>query len=72
MIISIEPKLNYEREFYVGVTWDTVAKLPVALLSLAGGVDVESSQSDQLTRQPFDPWTGSYLIGQEDWLPQSA
>ena len=57
-VISIEPKLNYEREFYVGVTWDTVAKLPVALLSLAGGVDVESSQSDQLTRQPFDPWTG--------------
>ena len=57
-VISIEPRLNYEREFYVGITWDTVAKLPVALLSLAGGVDVESSQSDQVTRQPFDPWTG--------------
>ena len=57
-VISIEPKLNYEREFYVGITWDTVAKLPVALLSLAGGVDVESSQSDQVARQPFDPWTG--------------
>ena len=57
-VISIEPKLNYEREFYVGITWDTVAKLPVALLSLAGGVDVESTQSDQVTRQPFDPWTG--------------
>ena len=57
-MISIEPKLNYEREFYVGITWDTVAKLPVALLSLAGGVDVESAQSDQVARQPFDPWTG--------------
>ena len=57
-VISIEPKLNYEREFYVGITWDTVAKLPVALLSLAGGVDVESAQSDQVARQPFDPWTG--------------
>ena len=56
--ISIEPKLNYEREFYVGITWDTVAKLPVALLSLAGGVDVESARSDQVARQPFDPWTG--------------
>ena len=41
-VISVEPRLNYEREFYVGITWDTVAKLPVALLSLAGGVDVES------------------------------
>ena len=57
-MISIEPKLNYEREFYVGITWDTVAKLPVTLLSLAGGVDVESAQSDQVARQPFDPWTG--------------
>ena len=57
-VISIEPKLNYDREFYVGITWDTVAKLPVALLSLTGGVDVESSQSDQVARQPFDPWTG--------------
>ena len=57
-VISIEPKLNYDRGFYVGITWDTVVKLPVALLSLAGGVDVESSQSDQVARQPFDPWTG--------------
>ena len=57
-VISIEPKLNYKCEFYVGITWDTVAKLPVALLSLAGGVDVESSQSDQVARRPFDPWTG--------------
>ncbi len=57
-VISIEPRLNYECEFYVGITWDTVAKLPVALLSLAGGVDVESAQSDQVARQPFDPWTG--------------
>ena len=57
-VISIEPKLNYERELYVGITWDTVAKLPVALLSLAGGVDVESAQSNQVACQPFDPWAG--------------
>ena len=57
-VISVEPKLNYEREFYVGITWDTVAKLPVALVSLAGGVDVEAAQSDQVARRLFDPWTG--------------
>ena len=57
-VISIEPKLNYDREFYVGITWDTLAKLPVALLSLAGGVDVESARSDQVASQLFDPWTG--------------
>ena len=60
-VISIEPKLNYEREFYVGITWDTVAKLPVALLSLAGGVEVENAQIDQVARQPFDSWTGLAL-----------
>lgn len=57
-MISIEPRLNYDREFYVGITWNTAAKLPVALLSLAGGVDVESAQRDQVARQVFDPWTG--------------
>ena len=57
-VISIEPKLNYEREFYVGITWDTVTKLPIALLSLTGGVDVESSQSDEVAHRPFNPWTG--------------
>ena len=57
-MVSIEPKLSYEHEFYVGITWDTVAKLPVALLSLAGGVAVEAAQHNQLPRQPFNPWTG--------------
>ncbi len=57
-VISIEPKLNYDCEFYVGITWDTVVKLPVALLSLAGGVNVEAAQSDQVARQSFDPWMG--------------
>ncbi len=57
-VISIEPKLNYDCEFYVGITWDTVAKLPVALLSLAGGVNVEAAPSDQVVRQSFDPWMG--------------
>ena len=57
-LVSVEPKLNYEHEFYVGITWDTVAKLPVALLSLAGGVDVEAARLNQVTRQPFNPCTG--------------
>ena len=57
-VISIEPRLNYDSELYVGMTWNTAAKLPVALLSLAGGVDVEAARIDQVARQPFDPWTG--------------
>lgn len=56
--ISVQPKVRFNQEFYMGIAWDIAAKLPVALLSLAGGVEVESSRSDQLTRRTFDPWTG--------------
>lgn len=56
--ISIEPKLSFEREMYVGVTWDTAAKLPVALLNLAGGIDVEQADGQQLQQCLFDPFRG--------------
>lgn len=54
--VSVEPKLNFERELYAGVTWDTSAKQPVALLSAAGGIHVESTEG--LARRHFDPRTG--------------
>ncbi len=56
--VSIEPKLDFDQEFYVGIAWDTVEKLPLALLSPSGGVDVESSQTDRLVRRSFHPWRG--------------
>ncbi len=52
--VSVEPKVTFTRELYVGIAWDTTAKLPVALLSVAGGVNVESSR--QVARRTFDPW----------------
>lgn len=54
--VSIEPKLTFTRELYLGIAWDTTAKLPVALLSLAGGVEVETAA--QVARRTFDPWRG--------------
>ncbi|MBI2927098.1 MAG: acetate--CoA ligase family protein [Verrucomicrobia bacterium] len=56
--ISVEPKVAFAREFYVGIAWDTAAKLPVALLSVAGGVEVEASSSPQLAKRAFDPRVG--------------
>lgn len=56
--ISIEPKIKFVREYYVGVTWDTVAKKPVAILSIAGGVEVESSGADHVAKTHFCPWDG--------------
>ncbi|MBI4027656.1 MAG: hypothetical protein HY360_21900 [Verrucomicrobia bacterium] len=54
--VSVEPKIAFTRELYAGVAWDTTAKLPVALLSVAGGVEVEASK--QVARRNFDPWDG--------------
>jgi len=55
--ISVEAKVAFRREFYVGVTWDTTQKLPIALLGVRGGVDVEQT-SEPMVRRTFDPWTG--------------
>lgn len=56
--ISIESKLQFSNEYYLGIAWDIPAKLPVAIMSSVGGVEVEQSRSDQVLRQAFDPWNG--------------
>ena len=52
-VVSVEPKVMYSRELYAGVTWDTGAKLPVAILSATGGVDVEQSGRRRVARAHF-------------------
>ena len=39
--VLVEEKLDIAREFYMGITYDTVAKEPVAIFSAEGGVDIE-------------------------------
>jgi succinyl-CoA synthetase beta subunit/citryl-CoA synthetase large subunit len=56
--VSVEPKLAIARELYAGVAWDSGAKLPVAILSAAGGVDVERGDRSQVARRTFDPFSG--------------
>jgi succinyl-CoA synthetase beta subunit/citryl-CoA synthetase large subunit len=55
---SIELKISIAREFFVGISWDTAAKLPVAILGKTGGVDVESASAESLVRSTFDPFVG--------------
>ncbi len=54
--VSVEEKVMVVREFYAGIAWDSGAKLPVAILSSTGGIDVEHSQ--ETVRRTFDPFTG--------------
>jgi succinyl-CoA synthetase beta subunit len=56
--VSVERKLSFGAEYYVGATWDLVAKTPLALLAKSGGVDVESAAEREIIRRPFDPRAG--------------
>ena len=40
--ILVEEKLDIDREFFIAITYDTVAKSPLAIFSREGGVDVET------------------------------
>ncbi len=39
--VYLEEKKTVKQEFFLGVTYDTVAKAPVAIFSAAGGIDIE-------------------------------
>ena len=39
--VLVEEKLDVAQEFYIGITYDTVAKEPIAIFSAEGGVDIE-------------------------------
>jgi succinyl-CoA synthetase beta subunit len=39
--VLVEEKLDIAQEFYLGITYDTVAKEPIAIFSTEGGVDIE-------------------------------
>ena len=40
--ILLEEKTEIEREFYLAITYDTVAKAPMAIFSAEGGIDIET------------------------------
>lgn len=56
--LSVEPQLSFERELYVGVTWHTSGRLPVALLSAAGGIEIETSSATLTSSRTFLPAQG--------------
>ncbi|MDO8616179.1 MAG: acetate--CoA ligase family protein [Dehalococcoidia bacterium] len=39
--VSVEAKAAVQKEYYLGVTFDAVAKLPVMIVSDMGGIDIE-------------------------------
>ncbi len=59
--VLVEKKVEIAREFYLGIIYDTVEKLPVAVFSTRGGIDVEEvSREDPslIGKRHFSPIKG--------------
>jgi succinyl-CoA synthetase beta subunit/citryl-CoA synthetase large subunit len=59
--VLVEEKLEVDREFFMAITYDTVAKTPIAIFSIEGGVDIEAvsfSKSEILRKERFSIRSG--------------
>ncbi len=63
--VLVDPRAHVAQEYYAGVVWDGVRKLPVMLFSDMGGIDIEEvaeSHPDHVGRGHF-----SNLLPLSDW-----
>jgi succinyl-CoA synthetase beta subunit len=59
--VWVEEASDIAREYYASVTFDRGEKMPLVMLSAAGGMDIEevaATQPDKLARLHVDPLTG--------------
>jgi succinyl-CoA synthetase beta subunit len=59
--VLAEEKLDIAQEFYLGVTYDTIAKEPIAIFSSEGGVDIEElalREPEKVQRRHFSVRSG--------------
>lgn len=65
--ITLEPKVGFSDEMYLGVTWDLRNRCPVAVFNPAGGVEVEAAADRAVTRsldprRPLSPFEARELV----------
>lgn len=54
--LLIEEKVEVKREFFMAITYDTVAKAPIAIFSSEGGMDIEElsrTESEKICKEHF-------------------
>lgn len=59
--VLVEERLDIAQEFYLGITYDTVAKEPIAIFSTEGGVDIEhlaQQEPEKVQKRHFSVRTG--------------
>jgi succinyl-CoA synthetase beta subunit len=70
--VLVEERAPVAQEYYVGVTWDGVARLPVMILSDMGGIDIEEvaekhpehiAKHHFSTLLPFSDFMAKELVG---------
>jgi len=52
--VLVDPKMEVAQEYYAGVVWDGLRKLPVIVFSPVGGIDIEevaATQPDKVARR---------------------
>ncbi|MHB0980519.1 MAG: ATP-grasp domain-containing protein [Thermoleophilia bacterium] len=58
--LLLEPRVDVAREYYLGVTYDSAAKTPVAIFSRSGGIDVEEAGAVHKAVFPLLPPPSSF------------
>jgi succinyl-CoA synthetase beta subunit len=59
--VLVEEKLDIDQEFYLGITYDTATKEPIAIFSTEGGVDIEhlaQQEPEKVHKRHFSVTTG--------------
>lgn len=65
--VLAEERVTFEREFYIGITFDDAARLPVVIISSAGGIDVEEAPPGSVVRHHL-----STLLPTQNFLIKDA
>jgi len=70
--LLVEEKCEVQQEYYLGVTYDAAAKLPIAIFSDLGGIDIEAAareHPDHVARNhistllPFSDFQAKQMVG---------
>jgi succinyl-CoA synthetase beta subunit/citryl-CoA synthetase large subunit len=60
--LLVEEKLEIDREFFMAVTYDTVAKAPIAIFSPHGGVDIEILAADDPGKVRYETFAARHRL----------
>jgi succinyl-CoA synthetase beta subunit len=73
--VLVVPKIDIKEEYYVGIVLDRASQAPVAMVSAAGGIDIEevaAKTPEQIVKQPIDMRWGLLPFQARDLMAQAG